>query len=436
MRRFVYILGLVVLLIPWTIAARTWYVTPGGTGDAPTIQAGLDSAVAGDTVLVECGTYYEHDIIMKSAVTLRSTTGDPTCVTIDAQQLGRVIYCSYAHHTTRIEGFTLTGGLVAGNNEGGGLYCYDRARPRLAHLVFHDNHVGAGVEGYGGGMAASWGSQVHLRDAVFSGNSAGAGGGLFFAEGNVIRLTEVVFMRNTCKFSGGGLAYEVTDSAFLDNVSFIENTSDNVGGGMFCSHVQHDHIIRDCLFEGNSCNDIGGGVFIFTDNPDLYNCTFVENSAEYGGGLGCDWYFGPHLHSCTFYGNHATYGCCIAGYYYNYTELFNTILSYGTGGSALYSFPEGDFGLTCCDIYGNEGGDWVGVVDQLGIRGNIQTCPAFCNVATEPYDFHLCDGSACAPGNHPDGYDCGLIGAWDVGCSCGPTTAQPSTWGGIKALFR
>jgi hypothetical protein len=45
-------------------------------GDQPTIQAGLDAAVAGDTVLVGCGTYYEHDLTVMLGITLRSETGD------------------------------------------------------------------------------------------------------------------------------------------------------------------------------------------------------------------------------------------------------------------------------------------------------------------------------------------------------------------------
>jgi hypothetical protein len=127
-------------------ASRVWHVP----GDAPTIQAGIDSTAAGDTVMISCGTYYEHSLAMKSGIVVRSETGVADCVIIDAQQLGRVITCVNVDSTTSIEGITLTGGLASGAwpvNAGGGTYCEDAA-PRFLGCVFHDNSAT-----YGGAVA-------------------------------------------------------------------------------------------------------------------------------------------------------------------------------------------------------------------------------------------------------------------------------------------
>jgi hypothetical protein len=97
----------------------------------------------------------------------------------------------------------------------------------------------------------------------------------------------------------------------------------------------------------------------------------------------------------------------------------------------------GECGAWCTNIYGNEGGDWVGgLADDLGENGNFSACPSFCYSWAEPYDLHLCSGSPCLPGNHPDGVSCGLIGALGQGCDCGPSEAAPTTWGAIKAMYR
>ena len=37
--------------------SRTWHINSFGTGDAPTIQAGIDSAITGDLVSLADGTY-------------------------------------------------------------------------------------------------------------------------------------------------------------------------------------------------------------------------------------------------------------------------------------------------------------------------------------------------------------------------------------------
>jgi hypothetical protein len=80
---------------------------------------------------------------------------------------------------------------------------------------------------------------------------------------------------------------------------------------------------------------------------------------------------------------------------------------------------------SCCDIVGNEGGDWVDcLAGQEGVNGNFSSDPRFCNLATD--DVTLGAASPCAPDHSPPG--CGLIGALPVGCST--VAVEPQTWGG------
>ena len=68
--------------------------------------------------------------------------------------------------------------------------------------------------------------------------------------------------------------------------------------------------------------------------------------------------------------------------------------------------------LSCCDIYGNAGGDWAGeIAPQLGINGNISLDPQFCDTAAG--DFQIQGNSPCAEENNSCEV---LIGALSVGC--------------------
>jgi hypothetical protein len=73
-----------------------------------------------------------------------------------------------------------------------------------------------------------------------------------------------------------------------------------------------------------------------------------------------------------------------------------------------------------------------GCPDLTGTNGNISVDPEFCGLAGTG-NYYLQSDSPCAPGNHPQGIDCGQIGAFPVNCESVPVTYK--SWGAIKRLF-
>jgi len=134
------------------------------------------------------------------------------------------------------------------------------------------------------------------------------------------------------------------------------------------------------------------------------------------------------VRNCTFWGNASPNGTVLAGNYQVVIE--NSVIAFSTQGPGVASYE--DYAeLSCCDIFGNAGGDWVGkIADQYGVDGNIGMDPLFCD--PENGDLHLDAASPCAPFS-PSNPECDLVGAWPVGCGGTPVTA--TTWGAIKALY-
>ena len=93
------------LLIPAAVSARTWYVNEEGTGDAPTIEAAMDSAAYGDTVLVGPGTYQHCQLQIPDGVTLTSESGPATTTLVNAT----VGFGATGYESGTLHGFTFEG---------------------------------------------------------------------------------------------------------------------------------------------------------------------------------------------------------------------------------------------------------------------------------------------------------------------------------------
>src|SRR5262245_61583098 len=100
---------------------RTWNVFVDGSGDAPTVQAGIDSAASSDTVLVHPGTYFEWITFRNKNVVVKSSAG-PGQTVIDGTGFNRqvVTFSNGQSREAVLEGFTIThgkGGIFINNSQ-------------------------------------------------------------------------------------------------------------------------------------------------------------------------------------------------------------------------------------------------------------------------------------------------------------------------------
>jgi parallel beta-helix repeat protein len=412
------------------LAVPTTAATIHVPDEQPTIQAGIDAASYGDTVVVACGTYYEHDIVMKSGVCLRSETGQADCVTVDAQQMSRVFMCNGVDSSARVEGLTITGGSLDGYNHGGGMYCLNSS-PTVVDCVFHNNVVYAN----GGGMYCEGSSPTLLRCTFWDNSTSGMGdgGGLYCRDNSSPTLTDCHFSANSGTF-GGGMFCVFGSSATLLDCRFSGNIAHagGVGGGMYCGASAPS--LTGVLFSGNTADGSGGGMYVHDSSPALTGCTLTGNDAgSSGGAMYCGSGSSPSLAHCTFKVNLANQGTGLYCYNGASPELTHCIIAFGAGGNGVFCDDAlSEPSLECCDVYGNWGGNWDGcIADQEGVNGNFSEDPMFCGDLNPDAPYTLHADSPCAPQNNQE---CGLIGAWGVGC--GFSATESVSWGAVKAMFR
>jgi nitrous oxidase accessory protein NosD len=372
----------------------TWLVP----SQCPTIQAGIDSAAYGDTVLVAPGTYYEHDVIMKDGVTLRSESG-PEATVVDAQDLGRVFFCDGGDEATRIDGFTITGGHAWDELGGGGIYC-GGGSPVVRNSVMTGNH------------------------AAHNGGFSGCGGGLMCGENSAALIEGNTIFANRSDWDGGGVcAWTQSSPAIMHN--FIYENDAGCGAGIACEGGTTLCRIEGNTIHGNRAQWDGGGILTYETSPLIVGNDIKFNWAGQGGGIAaCD---GAHIEGNMIVSNVALIP--IDTGYGGGVWVGNTISHNGMGGVHLYdpstviehniiSFND-PWGVRCeaasfycCNFYnttnfqGNCG-------NPIGTNGNFSENPLFCSPWDD--DFRLDCNSPCV-----HGYGC----------------VEPTTWGAIKAMYR
>ncbi len=243
--------------------------------DQPTIQAGINAAAPGDTVLVAAGTYIgaanrDLDFGGKTLV-LRSAEG-ADMTTIDCQDQGRGLHFHSGEPAlATVDGFTIRNGFAAGTF-GGGFLIEGGATPTIRDCRLESNHANTG----GGGFVASG---VTLIDCELAGNTADNWGGGLYVEGSTMSASRCLFSQNGASI-GAGL-YLVSSSATTSDCSFTDNTPLNLAGGIYASGSTL--VAERCSFLGNTGKE-GAGMWLLGGAASIDSCTFRMNMAEYSGG--------------------------------------------------------------------------------------------------------------------------------------------------------
>jgi predicted outer membrane repeat protein len=230
------------------------------------IQACIDAANDGDTILIAAGRYTES-LTLSKPVSLTGENRDTTIIHAVAGQRVLTVTGVTISNSVVISGLTFTGGE---SDLGGGISIGNDAQPVLASIAVVGNSAT-----YGGGIVAPI---LILRDSLVSNNS---GGGVVASLANV---TGSQFTSNTL-FSALG-----ADTLFLTGTQFLNNTASE-GGGIYVSQSAH---IINAHFENNRCTGEycgGGGIKIspyFSGSLVLRSATFINNSAYDGGAVSSD----------------------------------------------------------------------------------------------------------------------------------------------------
>src|SRR6185437_164194 len=373
---FFFALAFVVAISPQLARAQATINVPA---DQPTIQAAINAAVNGDTVMVAPGTYFENLNFNGKAITVTSSDG-PSVTIVDGGGLGPVAtFNTNEGANSVLSGFTLQNGVpsqvfpVTGTSGGGILIL--NASPTITGNVITGNHAICGI-----GIEIQGGSAV--------------------IRGNTITNNTQAFGDGGC--GGGGVEVSTGSPQIIGNT--ITNNSLNGGGfGGGISVFSASPTIRDNYIAANSVWNSGGGINLEGSGAPVVVDNIVFNNTTLGGCSGAGMYVqGPSSLAAvvinnTIVGNNAFDGS--SGLYSDTLGpilISNNIVVAAPGqngivcspfGSTFPTFTHNDVTLT-----GTDGQTWsANCASFASINGNISADPQFVNASAN--DFHLLAGS-------------------------------------------
>ena len=250
--------------------------------DQATIQAGIDAAVDGDTVLVQPGTYVENinfsgkNIVVGSLYLTTQDTSYISQTVIDGNQSGSVVtFESGENSSSKLSGFTIQNGYGTGFG-GGGVYCLNSS-PIMSSLIVSNNSSQYSAPGFYLKNSSAEISKVKVHSNFTVGE--GRGGGIYGTAFTGIISNSEIF-NNSVNSSGGGIQLNSASNALILNVMIKGNAANNGSGGGIALQESNPTMKNVLVIDNIATPYGGGGIYLSTSNPILLNCTIGGNSAN------------------------------------------------------------------------------------------------------------------------------------------------------------
>jgi parallel beta-helix repeat protein len=361
--------------LPFILAFALFIVHPAVAttihvpGDKPSIQAAIDAAANGDTVLVADGTYNENIDFKGKAITVKSVNG-PAVTIIDGGAMDTVVKFS-THETSAsiLNGFTVRNGALAQGSisSGSGIYVAGSS-PTISNNVI-SNNLGCA----GSGIDVDFASPLIQGNTITNNSQGGCsggtgGGGILIIGASNPQILNNTISNNSTGADGGGISLFAAGTPTISGNVVSGNVAAGQGGGISMVN-DSDAVVLNNVFTGNTASQ-GGGIAALVPSgapgPTLVNNTFFSNSSPAGG---------SEIYLDGFYSNTAFFNNIFVGAANQTAVLCNNGYT-----SDVPVFEHNDtFNPQGTPV----GGNCAGV---NGTNGNISSDPKFVN---PPTDFHL-----------------------------------------------